>query len=455
LIISIIDDQAEIRYSVGKILKNQNHTIHKFDGQESYLVDTLQENGSDLLILDVILETDKTGIDLLREFREENFKIPVVLMTAYTTPENIIEASKFGVQDILQKPFDEDELIAIVNKYTPSHSSINDNQITQLKEKKFIGSFETMQDIYKKIGVCANNNLCVLVSGKTGTGKELIAELIHKNSIRNKSLFLAVNCASIPDELFESQLFGHEKGSFTSADNQHIGYAEQVKEGTLFLDEIGELNSITQSKLLRFLENRTFRRVGGNKEQHFKGRIVCATNINLKDSIENSTFREDLFFRLSMISIELPTLKQRKKDIPFLSKYFIGLANKELGTNIKSISKEALSRLENFEWSGNIRQLKNCVFNASLNATQETIEFDNFTCLKEKPKVKNNSLKNILAKEIEQNGIEQIGAIKEMIEKEILLIGVNHCTNLTKLSSYLGISRLTLRNKLKDFKIKY
>ena len=156
-----------------------------------------------------------------------------------------------------------------------------------------------------------------------------------------------------------------------------------------------------------------------------------------------------------MISIELPTLKQRKKDIPFLSKYFIGLANKELGTDIKSISKEALCRLEDFEWSGNIRQLKNCVFNASLNATQETIEFDNFTCLKVKPKVKSNSLKIVLAKEIEQNGIEKIGSIKEMIEKELLLIGVNHCTNITKLSSYLGISRLTLRKKLTTFNINY
>jgi len=453
LIISIIDDQSEIRYSVGKILQYQDHTTHKFDGNEFELMETLQENGSDLLILDVMLETDKTGIDLLREFRDSGYKIPVILMTAYTTPENIIEASKLGVQDILQKPFDEDELVDIVNKYTKI--SLSNTSSIDEQGKTFIGSFETMQNIYKKIGVCANNDLCVLVYGKTGTGKELIAELVHKNSTRAKNPFVAVNCASIPEELFESQLFGHEKGSFTGADNQHLGYAEQVKNGTLFLDEIGELSITMQSKLLRFLENRNFRRVGGTRDIDFKGRIVSATNVNLHEAIEKNLFREDLFFRLSMINIELPQLNEREEDIPLLAKYFIGLANKELGTSIQSISNDALSKLREFNWTGNIRQLKNCIFNASLNSKQDIIKNEDFTCLRKKTIQKNDSIQSAINQTITKNGIENIGEIKKDIEKELLECAVSHCSNLTKLSSYLGVSRLTLRKKLNKFEIKH
>ena len=231
-----------------------------------------------------------------------------------------------------------------------------------------------MKEIYKKIGIAANNDLAILIYGETGTGKELIANLIHTNSERSAHPFIAVNCASIPKELFESQLFGHEKGSFTSADKQHIGFAEQTGEGTLFLDEIGELDIELQSKLLRFLETKKFRRVGGTKELHFEGRIISATNANLKEQSQQKSFREDLYFRLSMLTITMPTLKERIQDIPILCEHFIAKANRDLKTTISSISEEAIKKLLQHHWRGNIRELRNTIYSACLNASDDMIK---------------------------------------------------------------------------------
>jgi len=285
--IAIIDDQQEIRYSVAKILQRHGHTPIQFNGEESAIHVSLQEQGVELLVVDVMLGETLTGIDLIKQFKKEGLELPIILMTAYTTPGNMIEASKIGIKDILQKPFDETQLMALVAKYqrTPLKNK-RDKVLMKQSKEEFVGSYETMKEIYRKIGIAANNDLSVLIYGQTGTGKELIANLIHTNSQHAEHPFIAVNCASIPKELFESQLFGHEKGSFTSADKQHIGFAELTGEGTLFLDEIGELDGELQSKLLRFLETKKFRRVGGTRELFFDGRIISATNANLKEQSE-------------------------------------------------------------------------------------------------------------------------------------------------------------------------
>lgn len=454
--IAIIDDQDEIRFSVSKILKKNEHKLYEFSGSESSIAQTIILNKIELIILDVMLATEKTGIDLLKDFRNANILVPVILMTAFTTPENLIEASKLGIYDILQKPFDKNNLLEVVSKYEITSSDIESSKLHHLNiaDKKFIGSFETMKEVYRQIGLCANNDFAVLINGETGTGKELVANLIHSSSSRASSPFIAVNCASIPSELFESHFFGHEKGSFTSADRQHIGYAEQVSNGTLFLDEIGELDILLQSKLLRFLENRTFRRVGGTIDIAFKGRIISATNVDLESYIGQNRFREDLFFRLGMTIMNIPSLGERKQDIPLLVDHFISLANKELKTTVKAISNDALDVLSQRQWNGNIRELRNAIYNAALNAKQNII-LPTDLVVRTKNKKNVEGLSEAIDHLIEKQGIENLGLIYEEIEKTFYAAMIKNCSNITKLSEYLKISRLTLRKNLKKYGINY
>ncbi len=447
--IAIIDDQDEIRYSVSKILKRVKYETVLFNGLEANIAKQIKEKDINLLIVDVMLSDDFSGIDLIKILRENSIDLPVILMTAYTTPTNMIEASKIGIKDILQKPFTADELKDVIKKYDEKKESYI-KVMDQINEE-FVGSFETMKEIYSKIGIAANNNLPVMILGDTGVGKELIARLIHKNSRNSQSQILALNCASIPKELFESQLFGHEKGSFTDANKQHIGFAEAVGDGTLFLDEIGELDISLQSKLLRFLENKTFRRIGGNSDIKFRGRIISATNININKNIENESFRQDLYFRLSMINIEVPTLKYRKKDIPILVDFFIKKANKELKLDIKGISNAALDILKNRTYKGNIRELKNIVYNSVLNAHEDVIQKNNIKF--EQQNKKEISLNDIFSHMLETKGIEEAKTILKEIEKEFYETLVAKDNNITHLAKYMQTSRSTLRKILQKYNI--
>ncbi len=445
--IAIIDDQDEIRYSVSKILKRAKYDTLLFDGLEDDIAQQIKDEKINLLIVDVMLSDDFSGIDLVKILREKDINLPVILMTAYTTPTNMIEASKIGIKDILQKPFTADELKEVIKKY-------DEKKDTYIKVKdqineEFVGSFETMKDIYSKIGIAANNDLPVMILGSTGTGKELIARLIHKNSKNSESDILALNCASIPKDLFESQLFGHEKGSFTDANRQHIGFAEAVGEGTLFLDEIGELDISLQSKLLRFLENKTFRRIGGNKDIEFKGRIISATNININKNIENESFRQDLYFRLSIINIEVPTLKQRKKDIPILVDFFIKKANKELNLNIKGISSDALETLKNRTYHGNIRELKNIIYNSVLSAHEEVIQKNSIKFKKQS--TNDITLADLISQMLDEKGIENAKTVLDTIQKEFYTVLMQKDSNITHLANYLDISRSTLRKVLQKY----
>ncbi len=447
--IAIIDDQDEIRYSVSKILKRAKYDTVLYNGLESDIAKQIKHEEVTLLIVDVMLSDDFSGIDLIKILREKNIDLPVILMTAYTTPTNMIEASKIGIKDILQKPFTANELKDVVKKYDEKKDTYI-KVMDQINEE-FVGSFETMKDIYSKIGVASNNDLPVMILGDTGTGKELIAKLIHKNSKNSKSKMLMVNCASIPKELFESQLFGHEKGSFTDANRQHIGFAEAVGSGTLFLDEIGELDISLQSKLLRFLENKTFKRVGGNSDITFKGRIISATNININDNIAKESFRQDLYFRLSMINIEVPTLKHRKQDIPILVEFFIKKANKDLNLNIKGISSDALKFLKTRVYRGNIRELKNAVYNSALNAREEIIHKDNIKF--EKLNKSDISLSDIISEMFDTRGIENAKKVLEQTEKEFYTTLIRRDSNITHLANYLDISRSTLRKILQKYNL--
>lgn len=453
--IAIIDDQQEIRYSVAKILQRHGHTPLQFNGEEYGIGVSLQEQGVELLVVDVMLGESLTGIDLIKQFKKEGLELPIILMTAYTTPSNMIEASKIGIKDILQKPFDETQLMALVAKYQRSPlKNKNDKVLLKQSKEEFVGSYETMKEIYRKIGIAANNDLSVLIYGQTGTGKELIANLIHTNSQHAEHPFIAVNCASIPKELFESQLFGHEKGSFTSADKQHIGFAEQTGEGTLFLDEIGELDLELQSKLLRFLETKKFRRVGGTRELSFEGRIISATNANLKEQSEKGVFREDLYFRLSMLSITMPSLRERVQDIPILCEHFIAKANKELKTSISAISKEALILLQKHTWRGNIRELRNTIYSACLNASSDTLDAEDVMHLEsEKSGSIEEVLEGLCQEYLGTHGILGLKDLETLLQKTLLHVSFSHTPNISQLCSALDVSRNTLKKKLKELGI--
>jgi len=445
--IAIIDDQEEVRYTVSRTLKKAKYETLSFDGFEEDIAKTIIDENIDLLIVDVMLSDDFSGIDLIKRFREKNIKLPVILMTAYTTPTNMIEASKIGIKDILQKPFTSEELKSITAKYKPA---LSENIIIKKQiDEEFVGSFETMKEIYSKIGIAANNNLPVIIVGDTGTGKELIANLIHKNSINNQAPILAINCASIPKDLFESQLFGYERGAFTDAKTQHIGFAESVGEGTLFLDEIGELDLSLQSKLLRFLENKTFKRVGGNVDIPFKGRIVSATNINIDKNIKNDNFREDLFYRLSMISVQVPSLSQRKQDIPILVEHFIKKANHDLKLDIKGISDDAIEVLKNRDYKGNIRELRNIVYNCVLDVRENTIKKENIKIFSQDHNTID--LTTTVAGMIEKEGIENAKQVLEKLEKAFYSAILMNTDNITHLSGYLDMSRSTLRKILQKY----
>ena len=452
--IAIIDDQQEIRYSVSKILKLHDHIPQQFNGLEDSLDEIIEEKGIELLIVDIMLSENFTGIELIKQFKFKGINLPIILMTAYTTPSNMIEASKLGIKDILQKPFDQKELLELVNKHIRvPRKNKHEKPLVKKSEEEFIGSYETMKEIYHKVGIAANNDLSVLIYGETGTGKELIANLIHKNSERNDLSMVSVNCASIPKDLFESQLFGHEKGSFTGADKQHIGFAEQAGEGTLFLDEIGELNGELQSKLLRFLESKTFRRVGGSKDIKFTGRVVSATNANLKENIEKGLFREDLYFRISMLTIVLPSLKKRIQDMPILCHHFISKANKDLKTAINSISDEALEKLKEQPWKGNIRELRNMIYSACLNAQSDEIEVEHIVLLQEEVTEIENKIKKICVEFFDNEGIEKANELNSLFYKIFLQESYKLCPNISKLANALNLSRNTLKKQLKEYGI--
>jgi DNA-binding NtrC family response regulator len=454
--IAIIDDQFEIRYALEKTLESNGYETESYEGHEDGLIEELIYQNFDLLIVDARLEDGLNGINLLKEYQENKKLPPSILITAYTTPSNIIEASIVGVKEVLQKPFETDELLEIINRHGSNKKNTKDNiSIFNASKENFIGSFETMKDIYKKVGIAANNNLNVLIYGKTGCGKELIANMIHNFSNRDNKPFVSLNCAAIPSELFESQLFGHEKGSFTSAEKQHIGFAEECEDGTLFLDEVGELPMAQQGKLLRFLETKQFRRVGGTREIKFKGRIISASNINFSEYVNEGLFREDLYYRLGMITIDVPTLKERESDIPELANYFINKANKELQLNITSISKEALQKLQKHEWPGNIRELRNTIYNAVMDTTTQEISKKDIKLNAVRQK-NSDSLQlekefdNLLSKtELTNSHL----ALYELEKRFFHHLFLKHNQNISQMSKALQISRNTLKAKLKRYQI--
>ena len=358
--ILIIDDERSIRATLKEILEFEKYLVETAqDGIEGYIM--AEEKNFDLIFCDIKMPKID-GIETLKKIVENNILCPVIMISGHGDIETAVQTLKIGAFDYIEKPLDLNRVLTCVRNALNNNHLKKENTILKRKIKsksEIIGQSPEIKSILELINKVANSNARVLITGSNGTGKELVANQIHEKSSRNKNLFVEINCAAIPSELIESELFGHEKGSFTSAHKQKIGKFEQASNGTLFLDEIGDMSLSAQSKVLRALQENKITRVGGNKSISVNPRIIAATNKNLKKEIENGNFREDLFHRLNVIPIKVPSLKERIEDIQILCNYFIEKICKEHGIKQKEISNKAIDELKKMKWTGNIRELRN------------------------------------------------------------------------------------------------
>jgi nitrogen regulation protein NR(I) len=361
----LIDDQADVLYSFRRILNSPDLEIASAtSGEEALKV--IPRLKPDLVIMDVRMG-GMNGLETLRRLRQTDARLPVILMTAYGTTQTAIEAMKLGAYDYLLKPFDVPKLkLTIAGALEASRAMKQVVSYEPLLESEdytvgIVGRTEGMQNVFKLIGQLAASDATALITGESGTGKELVARAIYHHSGRAGQPFLAINCAAIPENLLESELFGHEKAAFTGATSQRIGKFEQCNHGTIFLDEIGDMSLATQTKILRVLQSGTFERVGGNQTVKVDVRVIAATNKPLEQAVAARQFREDLFYRLNVVRVHLPPLRERRADIPLLVNYFLQKLAERQGRSPTSISAEALATLERYDWPGNVRELENAI----------------------------------------------------------------------------------------------
>jgi DNA-binding NtrC family response regulator len=362
--ILIIDDQKPIRNALREILEFEKYTIE--EAADGFVgLEMIGNKNYDLVFCDIKMPR-LDGLEFLKKVTEKENTIPIIMISGHGDIETAVQTLKLGAYDYIEKPLDLNRVLKSVKNAFEKNFLKKENNFLKRKIKKItnseiIGESEEINIIKDLILKVAKTDARILITGSNGTGKELVAQQVHENSDRRKKPFIEVNCAAIPSELIESELFGHEKGSFTSAYKQKIGKFEQASDGTLFLDEIGDMSLSAQAKVLRALQENKIIRVGGNKSINVNPRIIAATNKTLKKEIENGNFREDLFHRLNVIPIHVPSLDDRKDDIPLLCKHFLRRISHEQGLPKKEISEKAILELQKIQWSGNIRELKNII----------------------------------------------------------------------------------------------
>src|SRR5829696_8226518 len=361
----LIDDEADVQYSFRRIFDSPEIEIETASsGEEGLRI--IPRFKPDLVKMDVRM-TGMTGLETLRRMRQTDAKLPVIIMTAYGTTQTAIEAMKLGAYDYVLKPFDVPKLKSLVSSALEASRAMKKVVSYQplLESEDYdigiVGRTEPMQNVFKLIGQLAMSDATALITGESGTGKELIARAIYHHSKRSEKAFLAINCAAIPENLLESELFGHEKGAFTGASSQRVGKFEQCNGGTLFLDEIGDMTPATQTKILRVLQSGTFERVGGNQAVRVDVRVIAATNKPLEQAVADKQFREDLFYRLNVVRLHVPPLRERRADIPLLVDYFLQKLAQKDSHAVKAVTDEALRALESYDWPGNVREVENVI----------------------------------------------------------------------------------------------
>ena len=454
----IIDDEPNIHYSFEKLFQDTHRIISAHSAEEG--ISKLQKEQPDVVVMDVRMP-GMDGLEALQKIRTIDAKVPVIMMTAFGTVNTAITAMKFGAFEYLLKPFDVKKMRQVIEKAVENSFRMrrmvqipSDEEFLDQGGDLIVGSSEAMQEVYKLIGQVAAQNVPVLIRGESGTGKELVARAIYHHSQRADKPFLEVNCAAIPESLLESELFGYEKGAFTGATERKIGKFEQVKGGTMFLDEIGEMPLLTQAKILRVIQYGDFTRVGGSEVIRADVRLLVATNRNLEEAIKLGQFREDLYYRLNVITINIPPLRERREDIRELVHYFIKKYSDETLKNIRGIDKKALKLLEDYSWPGNVRQLENCIRRAVVLCKGVTIGVDDLelepdTEVSERETDIWETLDRLIDELARQNKDSQLWESTErlLIEKAMRKTGGNQ----VQAAKILGIHRNTLRNRLQKF----
>jgi len=363
--ILVVDDEQSLREMLRIVLRRDGYdVIVAKNGREA--IDLLEKEPIDLLLSDIRMP-DINGVEVLRSAKAANRDVVAFMMTAYASTDSAVEAMRLGAVDYFTKPFSMDELRLKVRQHLETHRLKQENVLlkralgTAHEFSNIIGRSEAMLAVFKMIETIARTNSTVLLTGESGTGKELAARAIHFNSLRRDRPFVALNCGAMPETLLESELFGHVRGAFTSADTNKKGLVETAERGTIFLDEIGEMNGTMQVKLLRVLQERTFRRLGGTEEVPADIRVITATNRDLEQLVADGRFREDLYYRINVISIPLPPLRDRREDIPLLADHFLAKFSAEMKKAVLSISREAMELLMAYGWRGNVRELENVI----------------------------------------------------------------------------------------------
>lgn len=468
----IIDDEPNLLYSLKRTLQDEELEIITAE-TGSAGINLVKEFQPDTVILDVRLP-DMSGLDVFNEIRLIDKKLPVIIFTAHSTTETAIEATKRGAYDYLLKPVNFNQLQEIV------HRAIEISRINHIPTifgsgkcnstaDTIIGSSPAMQLVYKAIGRAAPQNITVLIHGESGTGKEMVAKAIYHHSKRRDGPFMAINCASIPDALLESELFGYERGAFTGADHQRMGKYEQVDGGTLFLDEIGDMSPSTQAKVLRLLQDGSFERVGSNITLKSDVRIISATNRDLIQMVKSGHFRQDLYYRLNVFSIELPPLRQRIEDLPALVEHFINTTDTRVSSSVSGITEDALKILMEHDWPGNVRELQSTIKHCLIQSVGELITRE---CLPS----------NCLFKQLHENSIANTSSdvssessqevykfvecllstgeedlyrkVHSEIDRILLPQVLGHVnSSQAQAARILGVARSTLRNRIEDLGI--
>ena len=456
----LIEDDLRLAASLRQVLEDEGFGVtHAARGDAG--LREVGEAAFDVVLTDLRLP-GVGGLELVRRIHEGQPRLPVVLMTAHGTIETAIEATKLGAYDYLQKPFEIPELIALLNKAAEAGRLMRETVAlvdTPSASAAFVGSSRAMQEVCKEIGRIAAKPVTVLIRGETGTGKELIARALYQHGDRAHAPFIAINCGAVPENLLESELFGHERGAFTGADQRRIGRFEQAHRGTLFLDEIGDLAPHTQVKLLRVLQQQTFQRVGGNETISVDVRIIAATHRDLEAMIREGKFREDLFHRLNVVCLNLPPLRERREDVPALVHHFLHKYAAEFGAAPPAVAADALAVLQSDPWPGNIRELENFTRRLLLDARGLAVSADTIRrVLAARPTDTGQSPSSLAALAAALLSRAQRGEIsdahtqllaeaeREILTQAILLTDGNQA----RAARWLGLSRFTLREKLKQ-----
>jgi DNA-binding NtrC family response regulator len=452
-LIFLVDDDAPLRLLVKTLLEDRDFSVRDFGDGKSFLQNL--DKAPSLVLLDVMMP-GLNGIETLKQIKAVHPEIPVIMLTSVDKIETAVEVIKLGAYDYLLKPVDEPRLFTCIEKAFETRNLIQKVDHLQKKvdrlegQDEIIGKSNTLSAVMENVDKVAASNAGVLILGETGTGKELVARAIHRASPFSSGPFVDINCGAIPETLQESELFGYKKGAFTGADESRSGKLELADGGTLFLDEVAEMSMATQVKLLRFLQERSFEAVGDTRKIEVQTRVVAATNKDIASQIKKGLFREDLYYRLAVFPIQMPSLRERKEDIPLLCNHFLNKYENELKKQVTSISDEALQCLQDYSWPGNIRQLENTIYRAMITTSYDSIDID---CLPEELTGEETTTDEEQLDTTDLGDTASVTPFHDVVKQTLEQALKKTEDNIPKAAKILGISRSTFYRMLKKYNL--